>query len=314
MGVGITYLVVQRAPLPFAAKDVALPITLWFVWLLIGPLWAGDKASALRYVLVVFTMVAATAATAAVGGSRRHLRVFGLLMILSYALILGFTVLEAGLGVRLPVSALYNAVNSSQTFAVTSVFHNQNDLATYIALCWPFMLAAFFFTRRRIWLILDVLFIVLGAAAFVRSGSRSSLIAAGILTLAAAVLFARLGRRLGPRLSTRSARSSGLAWRSCSWPALATCCSTTRSTDAARVPSRVAPRPGADGLGLRSHPCEPHRTRPGDRRRQLPCGRRARPSRSHHLLGHQRPRHLRPARAGGWRRSPTAVPWASCCI
>ena len=136
--------------------------------------------------------------------------------------------LEAGVGIRLPVSALYNAINSSQTFAVTSVFHNQNDLATYLALCWPFMLAAFFFTRRRMWLILDVLFIILGAAAFVRSGSRSSLVAAGISTLAALVLFARLGRRLGPRLTRVPARSSGPAWPSCSWRAPATCCSTTR--------------------------------------------------------------------------------------
>ncbi len=207
--VGITYLVGRREPLPFAAKDVALPITLWFAWLLIGTLWAGDKASSLRYVVVVFTMVALMAATAATGSSRRHLRVFGLLMILTYAFIVGFTVLEAGVGIRLPVSALYNAINSSQTFAVTSVFHNQNDLATYLALCWPFMLAAFFFTRRRMWLILDVLFIILGAAAFVRSGSRSSLVAAGISTLAALVLFARLGRRLGPRLSTRSGKILG---------------------------------------------------------------------------------------------------------
>jgi hypothetical protein len=83
------------------------------------------------------------------------------------------------------------------------VFHNQNDLATYIAICWPFMLCAVFFTRRAAWLALDVLFMLIGAAAFVRTGSRSSLVAAGISTLAAVVLFAHLG----PRLSTRAGKA-----------------------------------------------------------------------------------------------------------
>jgi teichuronic acid biosynthesis protein TuaE len=195
---GVAYLIVRRGPLPFAAKDAALPIALWFAWLILGVLWAPDKLTALTYVAVVVTMIAAMAATAAAGGSRRRLRAFGLLMILTYAFIVGFTVLEARFGIRLPVSRLLTAI-TSQTYAVTSVFHNQNDLATYIAICWPFMLCAFVFTRRPLWLALDVLFMALGAAAFVRTGSRSSLVAAGISTLAAPFLFARLG----PRLTTR---------------------------------------------------------------------------------------------------------------
>ena len=45
-------------------------------------------------------------------------------------------------------------------------FVNQNDLATYLAFCWPFMLCAFFFTRRFLWLVLDALLMAAGAAAF----------------------------------------------------------------------------------------------------------------------------------------------------
>jgi O-antigen ligase len=122
-------------------------------------------------------------------------------MLFAYAFIVGFTVLEARLGIRLPTSRLLTTV-TSQTYAVTSVFHNQNDLATYIALAWPFMLCAFFFTRRLRWLLLDLAFMAIGAAAFVRTGSRSSLVAAGISSLAAVVLF----WHLGPRLSTRSGK------------------------------------------------------------------------------------------------------------
>src|SRR5450756_2489777 len=40
IAVGVTYLVVRRAALPFAAKDVALPLTLWFAWLFVGLAWS----------------------------------------------------------------------------------------------------------------------------------------------------------------------------------------------------------------------------------------------------------------------------------
>ncbi len=198
---GACYLLLRRDPLPFAAKDLLLPAALWFAWLLLGLVWAPDKLSALNYIAIVVTMAAVLLATAAAGGTRRRLVWFGYTMLLGYAFIVGFTVLEARLGIRLPTSRLLTAV-TSQTYAVTSVFHNQNDLATYIVLCWPFMLCAFFFTRRLRWIGLTLLFMAIGAAAFVRTGSRSSLVAAGISSLAAVVLF----WHLSPRLSSRSGK------------------------------------------------------------------------------------------------------------
>jgi teichuronic acid biosynthesis protein TuaE len=206
VAVGVTYLVVRRAPLPFAAKDVALPLALWFAWLFVGLAWSPFKAGAFNYLAIVVTMIALLLATAAAGGSRRRLRWLGYTLILTYAFVVGFTLLEARLGIRLPTSRLIDAV-TSQTYAVTSVFVNQNDLATYLAFCWPFMLCAFFFTRRPLWLVLDVLFILMGAAAFVRTGSRSSLLAAGVSTLAAVFLF----RHLGARLSARTGKILGAA-------------------------------------------------------------------------------------------------------
>ena len=144
---GACYLLVRRDPMPFAAKDLALPAVLWFAWLLLGLVWAPDKLAALNYIAIVVTMAAVFLATAAAGGTRRRLIWFGYTMILGYAFVVGFTILEARLGIRLPTSRLLTAV-TSQTYAVTSVFHNQNDLATYIVLCWPFMLCAFFFTQE----------------------------------------------------------------------------------------------------------------------------------------------------------------------
>jgi teichuronic acid biosynthesis protein TuaE len=122
-------------------------------------------------------------------------------MVFGYAFVVGFTILESRLGIRLPTSRLLTTV-TSQTYAVTSVFHNQNDLATYIVLCWPFMLCAFFFTRKLRWLALTLLFMAMGASAFVRTGSRSSLVAAGISSLAAVALF----WHLGPKLSSRTGK------------------------------------------------------------------------------------------------------------
>ena len=52
-----------------------------------------------------------------------------------------------------------------------------------------------------------MLFILIGAAAFVRTGSRSSLVAAGVSTVAAVFLF----RHLGARLSARTGKILGAA-------------------------------------------------------------------------------------------------------
>jgi teichuronic acid biosynthesis protein TuaE len=202
--VGATYLIVRPVPLAFAAGDVALPLALWFAWLSIGLLWAPDKLEAVTYIAIVATMLALVVATAAAGSTRRRLVWFGVSMVAGYLVIAGFTVLEARFGVRLPTSRLLDAA-TSQAYAVTSVFHNQNDLATYIALCWPFMLCAFFFTRRPLLLLLSAACIVLGAAAFVRTGSRSSLIAVGVSSLAAVVLLSHFGARL----STRTGKAVG---------------------------------------------------------------------------------------------------------
>ena len=146
------------------------------------------------------------AATAAAGQSRRRLQVLGVLLILAYLAIIGVTVLETRLGVHLPTSRLTTVV-TSQTYAVTSVFHNQNDLATYLALCWPFLLGAFFFTRKPLWLALALLLALAGAFAFVRTGSRSSLLAVGLESLAAVALY----MRFRGRLTRAAARLIGIA-------------------------------------------------------------------------------------------------------
>jgi len=201
---GVPLLLLRRSPVSLAPWRPALPLALWIAWLAVTIIWAPDKASGLRYLLVLATMLAVVAAAAAAGLSRRRLRAFGVTMLVAYAFIVGVTVLEYTTGFRMPNSRLVTVV-TSQTYAVTSVFHNQNDLATYLAICWPFLFAAAFFTRRVRWLGLALVFAALGAVAFVRTGSRSSLLAGGIATVVVLLLHVRPGAWL----QTRRTRALG---------------------------------------------------------------------------------------------------------
>jgi hypothetical protein len=197
----------RREATHFGGWDLVLPLAIWYGWLSIALLWAPDKAEGMRYMLVLATMLAVVAAAAAVGtGGRRRIVAFGATMALAYGLIAAVSVLESTLGYRLPTSRLLTAT-TSQTYAVTSVFHNQNDLATYLAICWPFLLCAFFFTRRLGPLALCGAFLLFGASAFVRTGSRSSLLAVGIESLLALILLVVAGRRL----TTRTGKVLGVA-------------------------------------------------------------------------------------------------------
>ena len=201
---GLPLLLRRHSPVSLAPWRPALPLVLWVAWLAVTIIWAPDKAAGLRYLLVLATMLAVVAAAASAGLSRRRLRAFGVTMIVAYAFIVGVTVLESATGLHLPNSRLVTVV-TSQTYAVSSVFQNQNDLATYLSICWPFLLGAFFFTRRVRWLGLALVFAAFGAMAFVRTGSRSSLLAGGLATVVVLLLHVRPGAWL----QTRRARALG---------------------------------------------------------------------------------------------------------
>ena len=191
-------LLAEAQPLDLERWRPALPLALWVAWLCLALLWAPDKTAGLNYIVLLGTMLAVLAATTVSGLTRRRLTAFAITMIAAYTAIVGFTGLEASTGFRLPTSRLAEGAGS-QYYAVTSVFHNQNDLATYLAICWPFLLGAAFFTRRARWLVLAVLLAVPGALAFVRTGSRSSLLAAGISTIVLLAVLAQPGSWLRTR-------------------------------------------------------------------------------------------------------------------
>jgi len=188
---GLTWLVVARVRFDSAAARPALLVLLWVGWLTVALLWAPDKATGLRYLGVMFTMVTLMAATALGGTSRQRMKWLLALLAVAYLLIVVMSMVESFTGYRLPTSRLLTTTSSATNYAVTSVFHNQNDLGTYLSLCWPFFVCVFFFTRRFILRTLALAAMAVGVAAFVHTGSRSSLVAVGIESLACLAFFRR---------------------------------------------------------------------------------------------------------------------------
>ena len=192
------WLVLTRGHVQFGARRFGVLFALWFGWLLVTMLWAPDKAAGFRYLGVMILMLVLVGATAAAGASDRRLRALCVVLAVAYALIVCMAAIESTLGIRLPVSRLlYGNVNVQ--YQVTSVFHNQNDLATYLAICWPFFFTVFFLTRRLWWWLLSLAAMAFCAFTLVRTGSRSSVLAIGLETVVAVLFFARLGARLTSR-------------------------------------------------------------------------------------------------------------------
>ena len=199
LSIGVfVWLVLTRGNLRFGARRFAALFALWFGWLLVAMLWAPDKGAGFRYLVIMILMLALVGAAAAAGATNRRLRALCVMLALAYALIVGMAVIEFTLGIRLPVSRLLYG-NINEQYQVTSVFHNQNDLATYLAICWPFFFTVFFVTRRMWWWLASLAAMVFCALDLVRTGSRSSVLAIGLETVVAVLFFARLGARLTSR-------------------------------------------------------------------------------------------------------------------
>lgn len=189
----IVWALSTRGALHTHASHFFLLLGLWLIWLVVTMAWAPDKASALRYLGIFLLMLALLVAVASAGTSRKYLLALAVLLAVGYVATTGVTLLEMFAGIRLATSSLVNAPANKQ-WGVTSFFYNPNNLATYLAMCWPFFFIVFFVTRRRwVWLA-GVLAMGLGLLALVHTGSRSSLLTIGLETVVALVYYARHGQ------------------------------------------------------------------------------------------------------------------------
>ena len=179
-------IIVERRRLPrLGPRNLVILLAAWFAWLGIAFLWAPVKADGVRYLVILLVDVAVLAAVAAAGDTRRRLRFMTATLAVAYGLAVLVGSGEALTGIH-PLSSRV-AHGLGHAHDATGFFYNPNDFGTFIAIVWPYLLIALLFGRRT-WLRLGAFaFMGLGFFCLLHTGSRSSLIAIGLTTLAAAV-------------------------------------------------------------------------------------------------------------------------------
>jgi teichuronic acid biosynthesis protein TuaE len=186
---GLTWGLLARPRLRIGPLHLLVWLVAWLGWLLLSLLWAPDKGAGLRYLALLALMCVVLAATAYWGTTRERLRT--LLVVLGAALALNLlvAVIEGTAGLHLP-SSVYAGRRVARL--ATGFFFNPNDLATYLAMCLPFLLVGLFLARRSLLKALALTGLVLSAYALLHTGSRLALVVIGLETLlVVAVLAAR---------------------------------------------------------------------------------------------------------------------------
>ena len=208
---GLVLLAAGRRPRYLGPRNLVLLLAAWFGWLAITILWASDKQAALRYLGVLLVELVLVAAVAAAGDSRRRLRGTLASLAVGYGLAVVVAALEVLTGRHLSSSV---AAFGGKQHIATGFFFNPNDLATFIAMAWPFLLLGLLMTRRRALIALDLLFMAGGLFALLRTGSRSSLLAIGLTTVLVAVVVVarRWTRRPGLVVALTAALVAGAAF------------------------------------------------------------------------------------------------------
>ncbi len=158
-------------------------------WSLASTAWADDPLAALRWTLFLAMMATlAVAIPVAFGTRRRAVRLLVALGV-AFGVVTLISLLEIVAGVRLPTSRLAGR-SADAAFAATSVFGNENNLATYLTLTLPyFLVLAVVYRDVR----LRALGLAGGAAcllALLYTGSKANLIAAALVLVALLVILA----------------------------------------------------------------------------------------------------------------------------
>jgi len=195
LGLGTAVWVLYHRRLPFRTKVTPLILFLafWTAWTLVSLIWAVDKVSGIKYAIFLVMMASLTAGTVFAVNTVKTLRLVLLLLLLVFVAALGIALLEITSDFRLPTSMLLGKPARYQ-WAATSIFHNQNDFATYIAVWLPFLLAIPFVARRAYVAVPAVVCAFVSALCLLYTGSRTNLLA---LVLAATAMLVVLMLRRG---------------------------------------------------------------------------------------------------------------------
>ncbi len=187
----------RRFPRRVYVTPFLLLLAFWLAWTLVSLLWAADTTSGVRYSIFLLMMTSLAAGSVLAINSDKTLRATLLLLFAVFGAALAVGLLEIVSDFRLPTSGLVGRPERYQ-WAITSIFYNQNDFATYIALWLPFLLAVPFFARRVSALLAAIAGSVLSVYCLLYTGSRTNLLA---LALAVPSLLLILAIRRGTRSS-----------------------------------------------------------------------------------------------------------------
>jgi hypothetical protein len=177
----VAWLLMGRGiPVP---DGLGLPMALvagWVGWALASVTWAASTGDALRWTVFLIISTGLMLAIPIAASRRRYvLWVLGALGATFVLAILG-AFAEIFLGVRFPASAFTPRIGA---FAATSFFGNQNNFATYLALSLPYLVLLPVVARDARLRIAGAVGAVLAIGFILVSGSKSNLIAVGIILL-----------------------------------------------------------------------------------------------------------------------------------
>ncbi|MEW6581796.1 MAG: O-antigen ligase family protein, partial [Actinomycetota bacterium] len=191
LGLGaVGYMLMGRGiVLPAGAALPAGIIATWVAWSALSLAWAEDDVAAARWTLFLAMMGGLAVAIGTIARDRRWMLRILWALAATFAVATLIALAELVAGVRLPTSALLGRSRDT-AFGATSLFGNQNNFATYLTLTLPYALVLPVVFR-------DVRLRALGAAGalaalvgLLYSGSKSNLIAAGIVVIGLVVVLA----------------------------------------------------------------------------------------------------------------------------
>ena len=189
----------RRFPRGVRVRGLLLFLAFWVIWTLVSLIWADDKGAGVRYAVFLVMMVSLSAGTVLAVDNTRTLRIALIVLFAVFAASLAIGLLEIATDFRLPTSGLVGRDQRYQ-WAVTSIFHNQNDFATYIALWLPFLLITPFCARGVPAVLVAAAGSLVSVICLLYTGSRTNLLA---LALAVPSLLLILAVRKGTSSSRR---------------------------------------------------------------------------------------------------------------
>ena len=190
---GLLWLIAVRRKWTIDGGTYLVLFLAWLCWLLITLAWAPDPGAGPHYFFMLIGLGAVAAATASTGLTERRLRWLLVALAAVYGLSLLVGLAETRLHVHLPTASPKYAGHPTPT----AFFYNTNDFATYLALCWPFVLLLPWYRRRLGTVALTVVALLATAGVLLYTGSRTSVLAIALETLIVAVVVALRSGRWG---------------------------------------------------------------------------------------------------------------------